>query len=205
MYEIIIGSVSLSLLHALLPNHWLPMLALGRSQHWSQSSTEKLTLIAGLAHALSTILIGLLIGYIGNQAAARVETFTHLIAPAILIGMGVFFMWRHHRHHHFHFEAKGLDPKMPKGRLVFLLMTAMFFSPCLEIEAFFLAAGAYGRPLVFLIALLYLIISVAGMWTWVHWAYPRLLHLNWHRLEHNAGLITGAMLILTGILGWLLH
>ncbi|MBK8703569.1 MAG: hypothetical protein IPN33_08040 [Saprospiraceae bacterium] len=204
MYEIIIGSVSLSLLHALLPNHWLPVLALGRSQHWSQSSTERLTLIAGLAHALSTILIGLLIGYIGHQAAARVETFTHLIAPAILIGMGIFLCGGTTATTTFILKPKGSTPNA-QGRLVFLLMTAMFFSPCLEIEAFFLAAGAYGWPLVFLIALLYLIISVVGMWTWVHWAYPRLLHLNWHRLEHNAGLITGAMLILTGILGWLLH
>lgn len=201
MQELIVGSLLLSLLHALLPNHWLPMLALGRQYQWTQRETEGLTVIAGLAHALSTIAIGVIVGFAGLQLAQVLDYFTHWIAPAILIGMGLVFIWRHHTHHHFHLHSKW-TPDMPKRRLIGWLVLAMFFSPCLEIEAYFFAAGAYGWHLILIISLIYLVISVTGMWVWVHWAYPRLLKLNWHTLEHNAGIITGAMLILTGIFAW---
>lgn len=203
MIQIIVGSITLSLLHALLPNHWLPVLALGRQQGWSQTETEGFAVASGLAHALSTIIIGVLVGLVGMKLADMVAYFTQWIAPAILIGMGLFFIWRHHKHHHFHLHTNELNPKLSKRRLLILLVVAMFFSPCLEIEAFFLSAGSIGWSLIAIIAILYLVITVLGMWVWVRWAYPRLLHLNWHRLEHNAGIITGLILIVTGLITWL--
>ncbi len=80
------------------------------------------------------------------------------------------------------------------------LVIAMFLSPCMEIEAYFLLAGTKGIWAVLLIAGLYLLISVSGMVLWVRLAYKGLLKLNWHSLEHNAGIITGWTLVITGIL-----
>ncbi len=81
----------------------------------------------------------------------------------------------------------------------------MFFSPCFEIEAYFLVAGAEGWWLVAILAALYTIVTVSGMVIWVRLAYRGLLKMNWHSLEHNAGIITGVTLILSGILQFLLH
>ena len=81
----------------------------------------------------------------------------------------------------------------------------MFFSPCFEIEAYFLVAGAQGLWLVALLAVLYTIVSVTGMIIWVRLAHSGLLKMNWHSLEHNAGLITGATLMLSGVLTFFLH
>ena len=75
----------------------------------------------------------------------------------------------------------------------------MFFSPCMEIEAYFLLAGTQAAWLVIFIALLYLLITTAGMLLLVRFAYKGLLKLNWHSLEHNAGIITGLTLVITGI------
>ncbi|MBK8425105.1 MAG: hypothetical protein IPL27_03575 [Lewinellaceae bacterium] len=49
MTEILIGTLLLSLWHALLPNHWLPMLAVQRKQKWSLRQVSRVTLVVGLA------------------------------------------------------------------------------------------------------------------------------------------------------------
>lgn len=53
MYQIFIGSLILSILHALIPNHWLPLIAVGRTENWTQNQTLLTTIITG------AVLIGL--------------------------------------------------------------------------------------------------------------------------------------------------
>ena len=55
MVTLITGSLVLSILHALIPNHWLPVLAISRKENWSIGQTTSVTFISGLSHALSTI------------------------------------------------------------------------------------------------------------------------------------------------------
>ena len=204
MYSIIIGSLLLSFLHAVIPNHWLPVLAIGRKDNWTVQEVTRVTLISGLAHALSTIAIGIILGLLGLQLANTVEYFTHFIAPAFLILIGLFFIYQHHHHRHFHLQ-KIPEPTMSKNKIVIGLVIAMFLSPCMEIEAYFLLAGTKGIWAVLTIAVLYLTISVSGMVLWARLAYKGILRLNWHKLEHNAGIITGLTLIITGVLTFYIH
>lgn len=199
MYNILVGSILLSLLHAVIPNHWLPVLAIGRKENWSIGEVTKVTFLSGLAHALSTIVIGVVLGLLSIQLSDKIEYFTGIIAPLLLIGMGILFIYQHHRHKHFHLHEIP-KPSLSKTKIILALITAMFLSPCMEIEAYFLLAGTKGIWAVLLIAGLYLIISVSGMVLWVRLAYKGLLKLNWYSLEHNAGIITGWTLVITGIL-----
>ena len=203
MVTLITGSLVLSILHALIPNHWLPVLAISRKENWSIGQTTSVTFITGLSHALSTVLIGVVIGVVGVTLAEHIESFAHLVAPLILILLGLFYVYQHHRHKHFHLHPQ---PKsISKRRVVVGLVVAMFFSPCFEIEAYFLIAGAHGWGQVTLLAVLYTVVTVTGMVVWVRLAYRGLFKLNWHALEHNAGIITGATLILTGIASFFIH
>ena len=201
MYSIFIGSLLLSLLHAVIPNHWLPVLAIGKKDNWSLQEVTRVTFISGLAHALSTVAIGIILGLLGLQLATKIEYFTHFIAPGILILLGVFFIYQHHRHKHFHLH-KTPKPTLPKNKIILALVVAMFLSPCMEIEAYFLLAGAYGLWAVISIAALYLTISVSGMVLWVRLAYKGIIKLNWHTLEHKSGIITGWTLVVTGIISF---
>jgi hypothetical protein len=81
----------------------------------------------------------------------------------------------------------------------------MFFSPCLEIEAYYLMAGAHGWRHVAILSLLYSSVTIAGMVIWVRLAYTGLFRANWHSLEHNAGIVTGVTLVATGILSFFFH
>jgi len=203
MITLVAGSLTLSVLHALIPNHWLPVLAIAKKENWSIKKTTKVTFLAGLAHALSTVLIGFIIGVAGVQLAANMEYFTAYAAPSVLIALGVYFIYQHHTHKHFHLHRH--KEIVSDKKVIVSLVVAMFFSPCFEIEAYFLMAGARGLWLVSLIALLYTVVTVGGMVIWVSVTYRGLLKLNWHTLEHNAGIITGVTLVLTGILSLFIH
>ena len=204
MFSIISGSIILSLLHATIPNHWLPVIAIGREQKWTIEEVTQVTFISAIAHGLSTIIIGFALGFIGAQLAAELENFSHYIAPVILIGLGILFIYRHHNHKHFHL-SNTLKKKNSKKRIIIALVLAMFLSPCMEIEAYFLLAGSQAPWLIWFIAALYLIITTGGMVLLVRFAYMGVLKLNWHKLEHNAGVVTGVTLVATGILAFFIQ
>lgn len=203
MTSIIIGSFLISLLHAVIPNHWLPMLAIGRKEGWGLSETLQVTFISGLAHVFSTIIIGVLLALIGIELSEHIESFTRVIAPSILILIGIYFIRQHYVHHHFHLDRQKTANK-PKSKIIGALVIAMFLSPCMEIEAYFLLAGAKGWWMLAGIALMYAVVTLAGMLLWIRLAYKGLVRLNWHKWEHNAGLISGGVLIGTGILSFFL-
>ena len=204
MTSLLIGSFLISLLHAIIPSHWLPVLAIGKKENWDLGETEKVTFMAGLAHVLSTVLIGVFLGVIGIGLSSGVQNFTRIIAPCILILVGFYFIRQHYVHHHFHLQKQKVTGK-PKNKIIAALVLAMFLSPCLEIEAYFLLAGTKGWWVLVAIALMYSVVSITGMLLWIRFAYKGLLKLNWHKWEHNAGLISGGVLIATGILSFFIY
>ncbi|RYY46189.1 MAG: hypothetical protein EOO06_15050 [Chitinophagaceae bacterium] len=204
MINIITGSLIISLLHALIPNHWLPVLAIGKKEGWSLGETSRITFIAGLSHVISTIVIGVLLGIIGVELAEQLDSFTHIIAPAILILLGLYFIRQHYEHRHFHVKEENLQKKT-KRSIITALVIAMFLSPCMEIEAYFLLAGTRGWWMMALIALLYAVITIVGMLIWVRIVYKGVIKLNWHKWEHNAGIITGLTLVATGIISFFIQ
>lgn len=197
MISLFTGSLIISVLHAIIPNHWLPVIAIGKKEGWDLRETTRITLILGLAHAGSTILIGAALAFVGAELSLNVKNFTESIGPILLILLGAFYVYQHIRHHHFHLH--GHPEQVSKNKLVISLATAMFLSPCFEIEAYFLLAGADGWHFVLLLAGMYTIITIGGMTIWVRLAFNGLQKMNWHTLEHNAGIITGGTLIITGI------
>lgn len=204
MNQILIGSLLISLLHAVIPNHWLPVLAIGRKEGWSLAETTRITFIAGISHVISTVAIGVLLALIGNELATHIEDFTKIIGPSVFVLIGLYFVKQHYTHHHFHLEKKQIEKKS-KSAVIIALVIAMFLSPCMEIEAYFLLAGSKGWYFMALIAGMYAIITIAGMLIWIRIAYKGVLKLNWHKWEHNAGIITGLVLIMTGIISFFIN
>ncbi|MEO5893676.1 MAG: hypothetical protein ABIQ31_25705 [Ferruginibacter sp.] len=94
MYSTLVGSILLSLSHAVIPNHWLTVLAIGKKDNYSLNEVSQVTYESGLAHALSTITIGIVLGLLDyNQL---IKYFTHFIAPAVLLILSEFFIYQHH-------------------------------------------------------------------------------------------------------------
>jgi len=203
--DLLLGTLLLSLLHGIIPGHWLPVVALKKQFGWSAGLTLRVAAMAAAAHAFSTVALGLGLAWAGSFMAEQVEAFTHWVMPIGLVGLGVFFMYQHHTHHHFHLNHEDDVTHASRRRVIGLLALMMFLSPCLEIEAFFVLAGAQGWRTVALVSGVYALLSVAGITLWVAVAQTGLQRLNWHRIEHNAGLISGGVLVLTGVMSFFAH
>lgn len=203
--QLIIGTLTISILHALIPSHWIPILAFEKKFKWTRQQTFRITVISALAHALSTVLLGIAIGLLSLKISEHFEDISKIISSVILIALGLVFIIRHHKHNHFHLHNEGEMQQLSSKKIITVLVTGMFLSPCLEIEGYFILAGEAGIKYIFLISILYVFISVMGIVIWLAFAKELLKKINAHKIEHNAGLISGLVLILTGILNFFIH
>jgi nickel/cobalt transporter (NicO) family protein len=207
MYQIFIGSLFLSLIHALIPNHWLPLIAVGKTEKWTQSQTLWATIITGFAHTLSTIIIGIIVGLIGYKLSASYSSISETIAPAILIGLGIIYvildLRSHHHHHHHEINTPVTETGYKKSRWVAILTSlsvAMFLTPCIEIEAYYFQAGTIGWIGIFIVSSVYLLTTLLVMVFLVYWGMKGASTFKSHYLEHHEKRITGIVLIALGIL-----
>ncbi len=109
IYNIFIGSFLLSIAHALIPSHWLPLIAIGKAEKWKQSELLTITWIVSVAHISSTIIIGIIVGFVGYKLSESYYFITKIVAPVILVILSfVYFIleYKHnknnstHQHHH---------------------------------------------------------------------------------------------------------
>jgi hypothetical protein len=184
--QILLGSLLLSAIHALIPNHWIPLVAIGRAEGWSRSETLAFTGITGLAHVTSTILIGVVVGLLGHELSTRYAAVASVVAPAVLIGLA----------------TPERESKVSRFSLVASLSAAMFFSPCIEIEAYYFTAGALGLPGIVTVSLVYLVVTVAGMVVLVDLGLKGAARIQSHFLEHHEKAVTGLLLIALGALAY---
>jgi len=202
--QVLLGSLLLSVVHALIPSHWLPLVAVGKAQRWSRAEALSVTALTALAHACSTIAVGVAVGMLGYGISAS-ESLTSLLPPVVLIGLGVVYLAMDllagHGDHH-HVDERELRGKGSKASLILTLCVAMFFSPCLEIEAYYLKAGVLGWEAVAAVSVVYLVTTVLGMVLFVGLALRGAERIRFHFLEHHERRVTGAVLIGLGIVAF---
>lgn len=210
MLDLIFGSLLLSITHALIPNHWFPIAAVSKSENWTKMETMKVTVLTGFLHTLSTVIIGIVIGFIGYKLQHEVEEVTTYYAPVILILLGLYFIIKNlrnksHTHCHINPEQIKQASKKSKAAIITALGTMMFFSPCIEIEAYYFTAGREGWAGITMLSAIYLIVTVLMMIVVVELSRKSLnaLNMKLHFLEHYEKLITGIILIILGIISFL--
>ena len=70
MTALILSAITISFLHTISgPDHYLPFIVLSRSRKWSMYKTMGLTVVCGLGHILSSVVIGLIGVALGWQLA----------------------------------------------------------------------------------------------------------------------------------------
>jgi nickel/cobalt transporter (NicO) family protein len=208
MYQIFIGSLILSTIHALIPNHWLPLIAVGKTEKWTQNQTLLATIITGVAHTLSTIILGFIVGFIGFKLSSSYTLISETIAPLILVGLGAIYIIvdirGSHRHQHHHkMEHISTEKNSRKSRWVAILTSlsiAMFLTPCIEIEAYYFQAGTIGWIGIFIVSAVYLMTTVMVMLLLVYMGMRGVKTFKSHFLEHHEKGITGIALVALGIL-----
>jgi nickel/cobalt transporter (NicO) family protein len=206
MAELIIGSFLLSVLHAIIPNHWAPVLAIARSERWTLRQVTGVTVLVGLAHIGSTVLLGGVLVLLGYKLAQEYTSFFRLLAPAILFGLGLLYLvlgW---------FKPDSVDQVIQtrnkgksKAAVILGLTLAMLFSPCLELGALYIQAGQHGWPGFILVSLVYLLVTLTGMLALVIVGYRNLNRLKGGWLAAHEKQVTGLTLILLAVFSYFLN
>lgn len=207
MWQIFIGSIILSIIHALIPNHWLPLIAIGRAEKWTQQETLSAALITALAHIASTIIIGIAVGFIGYKLSGAFELISSILAPLVLIVLGLVYVIIDLLHANRHEHARLSVNQNVRSRFAILvsLSLAMFVSPCIELEAYYFQAGTHGWIGILVVSVVYAIVTPALMVLLVYLGMKGLDRFNWHFLEHHTRKITGFVLIALGLLAYFAH
>lgn len=95
------GGVGLG--HAILPDHWMPLALVGRTQRYPLPRVARISLLAGVAHVLVSVILGGVIVVIGLQFRHTVQSAQDTVVGLILILTGVGFAALEltgHGHHH---------------------------------------------------------------------------------------------------------
>ncbi|GAB3246882.1 hypothetical protein GCM10027347_02080 [Larkinella harenae] len=204
LFNLLVGSILLGAVHAAIPNHWLPVALIGRSESWTLRETLGVAALSGFFHTLSTVILGVLIGAIGVELSERLEDQTRWIASLILIFMGLVYFAVHNPHSAHEHVPKGLSGRS-KRAIIGTLALAMLLSPCLEIETFFFTAGTLGWPAIATLSIAYTAVTIGCMVGLTALSFRGLAKLHWHWLEHHEKQITGGILIALGILNFFIE
>ncbi|MDQ6943175.1 MAG: hypothetical protein M3169_11775 [Candidatus Eremiobacteraeota bacterium] len=107
---------AVGVLHTLVPDHWAPIVVLGRQQGWSVSRTARAAAIAGFGHVTTTLLLGVVLWAVGASLAVRYAHLVSVAAAVALLGFGLWIAysgWRelreHDGHGHGHGHAHGAE------------------------------------------------------------------------------------------------
>jgi nickel/cobalt transporter (NicO) family protein len=205
MFSVIAGTILLAFVHALIPNHWLPLVAVARAEQWKPKEVTLITFLAALAHVTGTVLLGLVLGMIGKEMEAKYGNVIYVSSAILLIVFGLIYFTVNLPHHH-HSEQKDVAAyKRSKRKWVLIFIVMMFLSPCLEVESLFLSAGAYGMATVTMMSVIYALVSISGILILVTLGYKGVNLLPANFIEHNEKRISGAVLIIVGIVSFFLH
>src|SRR5687768_16389967 len=100
MFTVIAGTVLLAMVHALIPNHWLPLVAVARAEQWKLREITTITFISALAHVLGTVILGIVLGLIGKELQDKFGSTIHIASSVPLIVFGLIYYTVNLPHHH---------------------------------------------------------------------------------------------------------
>jgi hypothetical protein len=159
---VVLAAAGVGFGHAVLPDHWVPLAALARTQRYPLRRVAKLSTAAGAAHVAVSLVLGAVIVIVGLQLRSTVESAQNVIVGGLLVVTGVVFLaleltgrghghphdhahdhshaQDHHDHPHDHHDHVHRPPRM----LAVLVPFGAAASPDLTILPVFLAATATG-------------------------------------------------------------
>jgi nickel/cobalt transporter (NicO) family protein len=205
MFTVVAGTVLLAFVHALIPNHWLPLVAVARAEKWNLKELTGVTFISALAHVLGTVALGFVLGFIGKELKEEYGRAIAVASSLLLIVFGLIYYTVNLPHHHHSSQKDVAGYKRSRSKWILIFIIMMFLSPCLEVESLFLSAGVYGMWLVSVLSVIYAIVSISGIMLLVNLGFKGTQLLTAHFIEHNEKRISGVVLIVVGIVSFFLH
>lgn len=128
-------AVVIALTHTILgPDHYLPFIAMSRSGGWTLRKTIVVTVLCGIAHVLSSVMIGILGIALGVEVLKleTIESTRGALAGWLLLGFGLAYtIWGIRRSLQMRWQvpAEAL-PSSDTSAAPWILFTIFLFGPC---------------------------------------------------------------------------
>ncbi|MDT8400523.1 MAG: hypothetical protein RQ743_02420 [Bacteroidales bacterium] len=167
---LLLTALTIGIVHTIAgPDHYLPFVALSKSRNWSMVKTVNIVIISGLAHVLSSVVIGFIgIGAgIGLSKLELFEGFRGNIAAWLLFSFGiaytawaVFRLIRRRGHVHKHLD----DRNGRKQLTVWIIFLIFLFGPCEPlIPILMYPAADHNYAAVGIVAMVFAIATIGTM------------------------------------------
>lgn len=106
---LIVAAAGVAVVHSIMPDHWVPLAIVARSNRWSLGRTARVSLLAALGHTVASVGLGIAIAAIGLAFRnAIISQEGHVVGGTLVItGLGflVFAIWQNARGHLAHDHA----------------------------------------------------------------------------------------------------
>lgn len=207
----ILTGLTVSVLHASLPTHWLPFVLASRTQKWSYKKTFSILMIAGLGHVLTTTLLGALVVWFGVKISQESErVFIFLAAGAVFLfgAYNIIQHFRGHKHshcddthpHHHDYKKTASD-----GWAVLSLLSLLTFSPCESFIPVYISAWPLGWVGFAVLSLVLAVGTLLAMTIFMTFMFFGAGKIKLYWLENNEKLIFGIMLLILSLMVYLVE
>ncbi len=208
MEILLLSALTIGIIHAMAPDHWLPFVMIGKANQWTRWKTTNVVILAGLGHVGSSVIITI-VGVMLGAALEHVNGWEQVrgnIASWLLIVFGAgYALWgvmnygkhtQEHSHHHDHPHGENTAKIVSYWTLFALII----FGPCEPLIPLLFASIPYGWFAITAIFVVFGVVTIAMMLLQVHLAMLGLSFMRSHFFEDASHVIAGAVIVLTGIL-----
>lgn len=196
-----------ALLHAALPTHWLPFVAVGRAQGWKTPTVLGVTAVAALAHIASTAVVGAALTLAGS-IAPWITRMMPLLSAVVLFGFGLWYLIRGLRRSAT-LTGAGLAPAerapVSDAAAAWGLIGFLVASPGEALLPVYVGAGVHGWGVVAALTVAFAAGTVLGMVVFTGLALAGVERFRLQRLARFEGMALGLLLIALAGLVLLLH
>jgi hypothetical protein len=203
------AAIAVGALHALAPDHFLPVAAVARARGWSAGRTARVALLCGFGHVTVSVLLGVLALVFGLELLSSFGRRMESVAGLLLVGFGVAYsIWgvrralasRLHGHVHHHYD----HVHDPSGATVWSLFAIYCADPCVAVLPILFASAPLGAAGTALVVVFYELATMATMLALVLVAHAGARKITGSLLERYGDGAAGAFIALTGVaVAWL--
>lgn len=158
---LLLAAAAVALVHAVLPDHWVPLAVVGRAQHWRPVRILRVSGLAAVGHVATSLVLAAVVAIVGLRFQDVIAGAQGRIVGGLLVATGVgFLLWglatrgHVHEHPHRHGEDETVHFDDDHGRPLRSRLAAIVVpfgvaaSPDLTILPVALAAAGSGVPTV---------------------------------------------------------
>jgi nickel/cobalt transporter (NicO) family protein len=226
MITLYITAATIGFLHTVFgPDHYVPFIVMAKARKWSMAKTAILTVLCGLGHIMSSVIIGF-IGIIFGIEVMKLEaleSFRGNMAGWILIIFGfTYFAWGIHRalknkphkhlhshmndddhahmHLHEHEHAHIHDQGKKANITPWILFTIFVFGPCEPLIPLLMYPAAKNSPLgVLWVTVIFGATTIITMFSIVMISFFGVKLIPLGKIERYTHALAGATILLCGL------